>query len=62
WGITEDPLPVTFQDKEGNPVVLKQRSIIVGNKVRSGINAWGGNLREDLKELEGFLFSNRKGY
>jgi len=58
WGITETPIPVTFQDDRGNPIVLKQRSIVVGNKVRSGINAWGRNLKEDIKELKEFLFSN----
>ncbi|MBS7630807.1 hypothetical protein KEJ47_04415 [Candidatus Bathyarchaeota archaeon] len=62
WGITEDPIPVTFQNDEGDPIVLKQRSIVVGNKVRSGIHAWGRNLEKDLKELEDFLFDNRDGF
>lgn len=61
WGVTEDPVPVTFQNDEGDPIVLKQRSIVVGNKIRSGIHAWGRNLEKDLKELEDFLFDSGDG-
>lgn len=57
WGITDRPVPVEFQDTAGNPVIVSQRAIVVGDEVRSGIRAWGGDLRADLEKLERFLFS-----
>ncbi|UYP47863.1 hypothetical protein NEF87_004148 [Candidatus Lokiarchaeum ossiferum] len=56
WGITEKPVPVVYQDIHGKPVIIKQRAIVVGNKFRSGIHAWGQNLENDLKEMNDFLF------
>jgi len=55
WGVTEKALPVAYQDLKENKVLVKQHLIIVGNTVRSGINAWGKDLEKDLKELEDFL-------
>ncbi|MHA1684601.1 MAG: hypothetical protein ACTSUE_26925, partial [Promethearchaeota archaeon] len=57
WGITEDPVDVIFQDVKGNDVVVNQRAIVVGNQLKSGKDAWGGNLQVDLKDLESFLRS-----
>jgi hypothetical protein len=56
WGITEKPLIVTYQDLEGHSVQIKQPVIFVGDKIRSGVNAWGKNLSQDVQELEDFLF------
>jgi hypothetical protein len=55
WGISDKALPVIYQDLHGNRVVSKQRLIVVGDKIRSGINAWGKDLKSDVKELENFL-------
>jgi hypothetical protein len=55
WGISDKALPVVYQDVNGKSVVVKQPLIVVGNKIHSGINAWGANLETDLKELEEFL-------
>lgn len=59
WGITKEPVPAMFQNVEGKPIVLKQRSIVIGDEVRSGINAWGRSLNEDVKKLEDFLLHKR---
>lgn len=56
WGISEKPLPTEFQDLDGNPVTVNQRAIVVGNKSRSGVDAWGRDLKQDLEELEKFIF------
>ena len=56
WGISEDKLPVTYRDLRGNHIDLMQNLIVVGGKVRSGINSWGRDLSGDLKELGEFLF------
>lgn len=55
WGITEDPVKVLFQDLEGNDVEVMQHAIVVGNEIRSGINAWGKNLENDVATLKKFL-------
>jgi hypothetical protein len=55
WGISEKPLQIEFQDIDGNPVMVNQRVIAVGDRVRSGVNAWGRDLKQDLGELERFL-------
>jgi hypothetical protein len=55
WGISDKALPVVYQDLHGKRVVSKQRLIVVGDKIRSGINAWGKDLKSDVKELENFL-------
>jgi len=55
WGVTEKALPVAYQDLKGDKVLVKQHLIVVGNTVRSGINAWGRSLEKDLGELEDFL-------
>ena len=58
WGISENPMRVTYQDIEGNPVEVQQRIVMVGDKIRSGLNAWGSNLKRDLADLERFLHSD----
>lgn len=55
WGISEKKLPVLYQDISGKPITIKQHAIFVGNKLLSGINAFGCNLTKNLKELEEFL-------
>ncbi len=55
WGITEKAIPVTFQDANGEDVVLQQRAIVVGNEIRAGRAAWGSNLTADLQSLERFI-------
>lgn len=60
WGVSEKPMQVTYQDLRGNPVEVKQRLVVVGDKIRSGINAWGRNLDKDLTDLETFLFTRRR--
>ena len=39
----------------GETIVVEQPLVIVGDQIRSGPNAWGQNLRKDLKDLETFL-------
>ena len=55
WGITERPVPVEFQDVGGSPVTLTQRAVVVGDAIRSGVNAWGRDLERDVGGLERFL-------
>ncbi|MHA1776489.1 MAG: hypothetical protein ACTSWC_06915 [Promethearchaeota archaeon] len=55
WGITDKPVPVVYQDLKGNPAIVKQHAVVVGDKFHSGINAWGKNIDEDLDELARFL-------
>ncbi|MFX0101333.1 MAG: hypothetical protein ACFFCS_17295 [Candidatus Hodarchaeota archaeon] len=55
WGITEKCLDVPFQDVRGNEVLVNQHVIVVGDKIKSGTNAWGKDLEQDLRELEEFL-------
>jgi len=55
WGISEKAVPVEFQDIRGNTVEVRQHAIVVGDKLRSGANAWGNDLEKDLAELAGFL-------
>jgi hypothetical protein len=57
WGITDRSVPVTYQDVVGTPVTVNQRGIVVGNAVRSGINAWGVDLERDVAELASFLLA-----
>ncbi|MHA1584052.1 MAG: hypothetical protein ACTSVU_06835 [Promethearchaeota archaeon] len=57
WGITEKPVPVVYQSLNGDPIIVKQRAIVVGNQFHSGSNVWGLNLSKDLQELEDFLIS-----
>lgn len=57
WGISEEKLPVTYRDINGNQIKLMHNLIIVGEKIRSGIHTWGKDLPTDLKELGDFLFS-----
>ena len=52
WGITDKPVPVVYQDLNGNSVIIRQRAIVVGNHFHSGVNAWGKNLEADLEELK----------
>ncbi len=56
WGITKKKVPVVYQALNGDPIIVKQRAIIVGNKFHSGVNVWGKNLDEDIKEIYDFLF------
>lgn len=56
WGVTEKALPAVYQDLKGSEIVVKQHLIVVGNKIHSGIDAWGKDLKKNLKELEEFLF------
>lgn len=55
WGITETPIPVTYQDVHGNDVVIRQRAIVVGDRIRAGKDAWGRDLVADLQSLGRFL-------
>ncbi|HME54791.1 MAG TPA: hypothetical protein VKM55_21480 [Candidatus Lokiarchaeia archaeon] len=55
WGITEDPVKVKFQDLEGNEIEVLQHAIVVGNEIRSGVDAWGKDLENDVATLEKFL-------
>lgn len=55
WGISKDPVPVTFQEVNGDTVDVVQHAIIVGNEIRSGVNAFGRDLHEDLARLVAFL-------
>ncbi|TFG13509.1 MAG: hypothetical protein EU531_09755 [Promethearchaeota archaeon] len=57
WGISEEKLPVTYQDVSGVPITIEQHAIIVGEKVLSGINVFGNNLAKNLEDLEKFLLS-----
>ncbi|MHA1619835.1 MAG: hypothetical protein ACTSVZ_11185, partial [Promethearchaeota archaeon] len=52
WGITDRPVPVVYQDLHGNPVIVHQKAIVVGDHFHSGVNAWGKNLDTDLEELK----------
>ncbi|MHA1520606.1 MAG: hypothetical protein ACTSRK_10535 [Promethearchaeota archaeon] len=52
WGITDRLVPVVYQDLHGNPVIVHQKAIVVGNNFHSGVNAWGRNLDPDLDELK----------
>ena len=56
YGISDRPLPVVYQDLNGQSVVIKQPLIVVGNKFHGGVHAWGAQLDADLQELETFLF------
>ena len=55
WGISEEKLPVTYQDKSGKKITVEQHAIIVGDKVLSGIEVFGNNLARNLHDLEDFL-------
>jgi hypothetical protein len=55
WGITEKKIPITYQDINGNPISIKQKAVVVGNQILSGINAFGYNLKKNLRDLEEFL-------
>jgi len=57
WGISEEKIPITYQNISGDPLILKQRAIFVGNKKLSGISAFGSNLIQNLYDLEQFLLS-----
>jgi len=57
WGISEEKLPVTYQDISGEPITVEQHAIIVGDKIHSGIHVFGSNLTRNLKDLEKFLLS-----
>ncbi len=56
FGITRRKVPVVFQTLEGKREVVKQRAIVVGNKFHSGVQAWGQDLDENIKEIEDFLW------
>ena len=55
WGVSEEKLPVTYQDLSGEPIIVDQHAVIVGDKVLSGIHGFGSNLATNLKDLEAFL-------
>ena len=55
WGISEQPVPVKFQDVVGNSIEVMQHAIVVGDEIRSGINAFGRDLHADLASLQAFL-------
>ena len=55
WGITENKVPITYQDVNGNPIAINQKAVVVGNQVLSGINAFGYNLKKNLEDFEQFL-------
>lgn len=55
WGVTDKPVPVVYQDLHGNPIVIKEKAVVVGDHFHSGIHAWGKNLKQDLAELRNFL-------
>ncbi|MHA1727630.1 MAG: hypothetical protein ACTSWY_02730 [Promethearchaeota archaeon] len=56
WGITDKKIPVTYNGLNGQKITIMQKAVIVGNKVHSGVNAWGIDLKNDIKETEEFLF------
>jgi hypothetical protein len=55
WGITETKIPIAYQDINGNPISIKQKAVVVGNQILSGINAFGYNFKKNLEDLEEFL-------
>jgi hypothetical protein len=55
WGITENKIPIAYQDINGNPISIKQKAVVVGNQILSGINAFGYNFKKNLEDLEEFL-------
>ena len=57
WGISERKLPIPYQTKMGETKIIKQHAIIVGDRVLSGIDAFGSNLEKNIKDLEAFLLS-----
>jgi len=57
WGITEQKIPIPYQNLSGESIIIQQQAILVGDKVLSGINAFGGNLAQNLVDLEDFLLS-----
>lgn len=57
WGITDKKFPVVYHGLDGNEITVNQKLVIVGDKIRSGVNAWGENLEKDMKEIENFLIS-----
>ncbi len=50
WGISEDPETVEYRRLDGGVIKLKQRCLIVGNRIRSGKDAFGQHL-EDLNSI-----------
>jgi hypothetical protein len=57
WGITEEKVPVFYQNLLGESAILQQHAIIVGDQVLCGINAFGYNLAKNLQDLETFLLA-----
>jgi hypothetical protein len=57
WGISENKVPIIYQDKKGKQLTVMDKAIFVGNKFLSGINAFGSNLSQNLNDLEKFLFN-----
>jgi hypothetical protein len=57
WGISEKKMSITYQTISGEPKIVKQHAIIVGDKVLSGIDAFGSNLEKNIRDLEAFLLS-----
>ncbi len=55
WGITKKPVPIVYRDVRGNPVIAKQRAVVVGNRIYGGVSAFGADLEKQLKDLEQFL-------
>ncbi|MEJ2277534.1 MAG: hypothetical protein P8Y70_07280 [Candidatus Lokiarchaeota archaeon] len=57
FGVTKDPIPVVYQTIEGKEIILNQRGVVMGDKVRSGIDVWGQNLEKDFNEIKNFLLN-----
>jgi hypothetical protein len=57
WGVTEKKMPVAYQTLYGETIIIQQHAILVGDKVLSGINAFGSNLTKNLSALEVFFLS-----
>ncbi|MDI6839967.1 MAG: hypothetical protein QMD71_03790 [bacterium] len=54
WGISEHPVDVEYQSLSGKSVILKQRAIVVGDKIMCGKNAFGQAM-DDLKHIKEIL-------
>jgi len=56
WGLSEEEKEVSYLTRENKPIKIRQREVIVADKVMSGVNAFGQ--REDDMEIFLRLLSN----
>ncbi|MFW9827115.1 MAG: hypothetical protein ACFFEY_05775 [Candidatus Thorarchaeota archaeon] len=56
WGISENKIPIIYQDRKGRETTVMEKAVFVGNKLLSGLNAFGSNLSQNLDDLKNFLF------